>query len=131
MAKKKIPGIHREFGNLAKTQGKRREFGLLSCKFPDSNGKRYFNICLSEAGKVCQVSFVYVIVTNHVNWHRENLRLDRENTGNLNGNPEVLTALFRDGMPSLSSSYKISGPVPVCWLLFHCFVLKPAKLPKS
>ena len=25
---------------------------------------------------------MYVIVTNHVNWHRENLRLDRENTGN-------------------------------------------------
>ena len=23
-----------------------------------------------------------VIVTNHVNWHRENLRSDRENTGN-------------------------------------------------
>ena len=38
---------------------------------------------------------------------------------------------FRDGMPSFSSSYKISGPVPVCWLLFQCFVLKPAKFPKS
>ena len=35
------------------------------------------------AGKVCQVCLVYVIVTNHVNWHRENLRSDRENTGNL------------------------------------------------
>ena len=39
--------------------------------------------------------------------------------------------LFRDGMPSLSSSYNISGLVPACWLLFQCFVLKPAKLPKS
>ena len=33
------------------------------------------------------VHFVYVIVTNHVNWHRENLRSDmeknRENIGNL------------------------------------------------
>ena len=28
--------------------------------------------------KVCQVSFVCVIVTNHVNWHRENLQSDRE-----------------------------------------------------
>ena len=28
-------------------------------------------------------SFVYVIVTHYVNWHRENLRLDKENTGNL------------------------------------------------
>ena len=39
--------------------------------------------------------------------------------------------LFRDGMPSLSASYNISGLVPACWLLFQCFVLKPAKLPKS
>ena len=38
---------------------------------------------------------------------------------------------FRDGMPSLSSSYNISGLVPACWLLFQCFVLKPAKLPKG
>ena len=29
------------------------------------------------------VRFVYVIVTNHENWHRENLRPDRANTGNL------------------------------------------------
>ena len=41
------------------------------------------------------------------------------------------TCLFRDGIPSLSSSYNISGLVPACWLLFQCFVLKPAKLPKS
>ena len=26
---------------------------------------------------------MYVILTNYVNWHRENLRSDRENTGNL------------------------------------------------
>ena len=59
-----------------------------SCKIPDSKGKRYFAIChkyfqiIFEAGYVCQVSFVDVIVTNHVNWHRENLRLDREKTRN-------------------------------------------------
>ena len=40
-----------------------------------------------EAGSV---SFVYVIVTNHINWHRENLQSNRENSGcilkcNLNG----------------------------------------------
>ena len=29
--------------------------------------------------------------------------------------------LFRDGIPSLSSSYKIPGLVPACWLLFRCF----------
>ena len=27
-------------------------------------------------------SFVYAILTNHVNWHRENLQSDRENSGN-------------------------------------------------
>ena len=54
---KSIPyqGKHREFGNFAKTKG------------------IWF----------AQVSFVYVIVTNHVNWHREKLLSDRENTGNL------------------------------------------------
>ena len=37
---------------------------------------------------------------------------------------------FRDGMSSLSSSYNISGLVPVYWLLFQCFGLKPANLQK-
>ena len=27
-----------------------------------------------EAGYICQVSFVYIIVTNHINWHKEHLR---------------------------------------------------------
>ena len=27
--------------------------------------------------------YVILIVTNHVNWHKENLQADRENTGNL------------------------------------------------
>ena len=54
-----------------------------SCKFRDSKGKIYFNIIICcdnfliffEAGLVCQVSFVYVIV---VNCHRENLQLIRK-----------------------------------------------------
>ena len=29
--------------------------------------------------------------------------------------------LFRVVKTTLSSSYNISGLVPVCWLLFHCF----------
>ena len=65
-------------------------FVCSSCKFPHSNGKGYCNICrenfhfiFPEAGRVCHVSFVYVIATNSVNWHRENLPVDRENTGNL------------------------------------------------
>ena len=32
-------------------------------------------------GYVCQVSFAYVVVINHENWHRENLRSDREKQG--------------------------------------------------
>ena len=49
-----------------------------SCEFPDYKGDRYFDVCLKylhifwEAG---EVSFVYVLVTNDVNWHRENLRV--------------------------------------------------------
>ena len=34
---------------------------------------------ISKHFQVCQISFVSAIITNHVNWHRENLRLDREN----------------------------------------------------
>ena len=33
--------------------------------------------------EICQICFVFVIVTYHVDRHRENSRLDRENTGNL------------------------------------------------
>ena len=75
-------GKHREIGNSAKTQG-------IWFAEVDSKGKRYFYICREnsqiyfEAGYVYQFSLVYVIVTNHVNWHRENLQSDRENTGNL------------------------------------------------
>ena len=63
--------------------------GFSSFKFPDSKGKAYCDICRKkfhcfwEAGYGYQISFVHVIVTNHVNWHRDNLRSDRENTGNL------------------------------------------------
>ena len=72
-------GKHREFGNFAKTQGILFDWilvldvAIIATKFP------FF----LEFGYVWQVCFVYVIVTNYVNWHRENLRLDTENTGNL------------------------------------------------
>ena len=74
----KIPcqGKHREFGNFAKTQGKHIWFaqGVNSLilkrkdiwKFAEKISKLLF--------EVCQVSFVYVIVTNHVNCHRKNCR---------------------------------------------------------
>ena len=83
MAKKNsCQGKHREFGNFAKTQGiwfsqilnslilKVKEILIFAAKIS----------IFSFFFKVCQVSFMSVIVTNHVNWHRENLRLDREIT---------------------------------------------------
>ena len=80
MAKKNpCQGKHREFGNIAKTQGIwfAQVVNFLILKVNDILifATRIF---FSEAGKVCQVSFVYIIVTNHVNWHRENLCSDRE-----------------------------------------------------
>ena len=104
---------HREFGNFVKTQGilsKHREntgnFVSSSCKCSDSKSKGYCDSCrknihfFPEAKKV---NSVYVILTNYVNWYRENLRSDRENTGktqgiwkyNLSGYPGYCIAFFQ------------------------------------
>ena len=90
----KIPcqGKHRKFGDFAKTQGKHRDFVCSSCKFPDPKGKGYYLPrkfqFFPKAVQVCQVSFVYVIVATYVNWHRENLRLNEEETGKT-GNSKI------------------------------------------
>ena len=66
-------------------------FVCSSCKFPDSKSKGYCDICHESfhfsprRWKGLLVSVVYVIVTNYVNWHRENLRLDRGKTGKTQG----------------------------------------------
>ena len=79
-------------GNLEILPKHRENTGNFVCssfKFPDAKGKGYCDVCrkkfhfFPEAGYVCQVSSVYVIVTNYGNWHREKLQLDRESTGNL------------------------------------------------
>ena len=82
----KAQGIWKFCQNVGKTQGilfaqvvnslilKVRDTAIFAAKI---------STFFPEVGQVCQVSFVYVIVTNDVNWHRVNLRLDRENTGNL------------------------------------------------
>ena len=98
---KKIP-VRENIGNLEICQNT-GNLVCSSCKFPDSKGKRYFNFCrkiskkkfqfIFEGGLVCQVSFVYIIVTNHINWHRDNLRLDTKNTGNLKMNFEWLPCM--------------------------------------
>ena len=87
MATKKIPfRENREFENFAKTQGIwfAQVVNSLMTKVKDIVIFAAKNsIFFPEAGQVCQVKFVYEIVTNYGNWHREILRLDRENTGNL------------------------------------------------
>ena len=79
-------GKHRECGKFAETQGiwfaqvknslilKVKDISMFAAKIP----KSFF-----EAGYVCRVIFIYVIATNHVNCHRENLRSDWEKTQNL------------------------------------------------
>ena len=94
----KTQGIWKFCQNTGKTQGivsKHREntgnFVSSSCKCSDSKSKGYCDSCpekihfFPEARKVCQVSSVYVILSNDVNWHRENLRSDRENTWKTQG----------------------------------------------
>ena len=78
---KRIPCQGKEFRNVAKTPGiwfaqvvnslilKVKDVTIFAAKIP-----QFF----FEAGFAYQVSFVYVIVTYHVNWHRENLRSERE-----------------------------------------------------
>ena len=43
---------------------------------------------------------------------------------------DLLKLFFRGEITPLSSSYNISGLVPVCWLLFQCFWLRPVNLQK-
>ena len=62
---------------------------------------------------------MYVIVTNHVNWHRENLLSDRENTGNLKiqfewvpcsvGIKYTYLFLISDDPPEYNKLYAIPG----------------------
>ena len=84
----KKKSVRENTGNLEILPKHRENTGNLvcsSCKFPDPKSKKYFGICHENFhffGGSGQVSFVYVIVMNHVNWHRENVWSDRENTGN-------------------------------------------------
>ena len=77
---------HREFGNFAKTQGilfgqvvnslilKVKDIAIFAAKI---------SIFFPKLDRYGKSVLWYVIVANCVNWHGENLRLDRENTGNL------------------------------------------------
>ena len=94
MAKKNpCQGKHRQFGNFAKTQAiwfaqvvnslilKVKDISIFAAEI-SKNVQFIF-----DGGLICKVSFVYVIVSNHINWHRGNLRPNRENTRNLSGYP--------------------------------------------
>ena len=52
---------------------------------------------------------MYVIVTNYVNWQRENLRSDRENTGNLKYNLSGYPVLT---LPLTSDYQEVPRTVP-------------------
>ena len=86
--KKSLSGKTQEISKFCQKTG---NLVCSSCKFPDSKGKRYIYICrensqfIFEAEYVYQVSLAYIKVTNHVNWHRENLQSDREKTGKTQG----------------------------------------------
>ena len=76
---KEIPcqGKHREIGNIGKRQG------ICFSHFVNSLILKVKDILIfpakiSKHFEVCQINFVSAIVTNHVNWHRKNLRLGRE-----------------------------------------------------
>ena len=78
---------HRKLGNFAKTQGylfapvvnslilKAKDIAIFAADIS----------IFSRSWIGLPLSFVYVIVTNYANWHRENLRLDREKTGKTQG----------------------------------------------
>ena len=88
MAKKNpCHGKHREFGNFAKTQRiwLAQDVNSLIPKVKDFCREKIikFPIYFSMWISLPSLSFMYVVVTNHVNWHNKNLRSDRENTGNL------------------------------------------------
>ena len=90
---KEIPcqGKRREFGNFAKTQEKTQ--GILFAQVVNSLMPNVKDIAIFAA----KISIFFrswiglqyanrsAIVTNDVNWHRENLRLDREKTGKTQG----------------------------------------------
>ena len=63
-----------------------------------------------------------VIVTNYGNWHRENLRLDRENTGNLKIQLEWIACLCQGVLllPKLSKNLPSLGPrlSPLCTSMY-------------
>ena len=87
----KIPcqGKHREFGNFALTQGilfpqvvncmilTVKDIAIFAARISKKKKK------IAKLERSAKSVFLYVIVSNYVNWHRENLQLDRENTGNL------------------------------------------------
>ena len=79
----KTQGIWKLCHNTGKSQG------IWFAQFGNSLILKVKNISIFAAKisiKVGEVSSVYVIATNHVIWHRENLRSDRKITGNLKCN---------------------------------------------
>ena len=78
--KKSLPGKHRKFGNLAKTQ-RILYLKVVYSLIPKYEG--YEDICreicdfLNETARVCKVNFIYKIGAGKILW------FDRENTNKL------------------------------------------------
>ena len=72
-------GKHREFGNFAKTQGIwfAQVVNSLILKVKDIC-RENFQISFKMDKSAKSVLCIQLLVTNHVNWHRENLRSNRE-----------------------------------------------------
>ena len=69
-----------------------------------------------------------LIVTNHVNWHREGLQSDRENTGNLkkcslSGDPDV--GIYKASKPNVNANQPNTSPTRArgIWLRWPVFRL--------
>ena len=87
---------NREFGNFVKTQGKHREFLLNTGKTQGILSAQVVNVLILKVNDIAMVApknpiffqklnrsakSVYVILTNYVIWHRENLQSDRKTQG--------------------------------------------------
>ena len=101
---KEIPcqGKHREFGNFVKTQGKHHESCLNTGQTQGILLAQVVNVLILKVKDIAIVAAKKIIffprswigllsqfcvcnTQNYVNWHRENLRSDRENTGKTQG----------------------------------------------
>ena len=72
---------------------------------------------------------MYVIVTNHVNWHRENLQSDRENTGNSKTQFEWVPWGGLGGGGVSNTCFRGCGSPKLTGLSFHEAIIRNNSVP--